>query len=71
MPASDALHIDARGMKCPWPALRAARAMRSASAVTIEADDPVAPDELEALAVQQGWAFTANGGNHFRLERQS
>lgn len=56
-------------MKCPWPALRVARAMRSADAVTIEADDPIAPAELEALARQQGWAFTANGPHLFAFDR--
>ncbi|MGK2912355.1 MAG: sulfurtransferase TusA family protein [Sphingobium sp.] len=47
--------IDARGMRCPWPALRAARAMRSNSAFIVLADDPIAPGELTALAEQQGW----------------
>ncbi|AJR24769.1 MULTISPECIES: sulfurtransferase TusA family protein [Sphingobium] len=69
MPASEAVHIDARGMKCPWPALRVARAMRSADAVTIEADDPIAPVELEALARQQGWTFIAERPHLFALAR--
>ncbi|AEG47757.1 putative redox protein [Sphingobium chlorophenolicum L-1] len=69
MPASEAAHIDARGMKCPWPALRVARAMRSADAVTVEADDPVAPTELEALARQQGWEFAAKGAHLFAISR--
>ncbi|AMK24036.1 MULTISPECIES: sulfurtransferase TusA family protein [unclassified Sphingobium] len=69
MPTSDAAHIDARGMKCPWPALRVARAMRSGDAVTIEADDPIAPTELEALARQQGWTFTAKGPHLFTIGR--
>lgn len=56
-------------MKCPWPALRAARAMRSAGAIIVEADDPVAPGELEALARQQGWAFEAMDGNRFSLRQ--
>jgi tRNA 2-thiouridine synthesizing protein A len=51
--------IDARGMRCPWPALRAARAMRQADAVTVVADDPIAPAELAALAQAQGWSFAA------------
>ncbi|KKW89393.1 sulfurtransferase TusA family protein [Sphingobium chungbukense] len=67
MPASEGVHIDARGMKCPWPALRAARAMRSAKTITIEADDPIAPAELEALARQQGWIFTARGPHLFAI----
>lgn len=63
------LHVNARGMKCPWPALRAARAMREADAVLIEADDPIAPSELEALARQQGWDFAALDACRFSLRR--
>ncbi|MFC3442447.1 sulfurtransferase TusA family protein [Sphingobium rhizovicinum] len=67
---AEPLHVNARGMKCPWPALRAARAMRSADAILIEADDPIAPGELTALAQQQGWAFSALDGQRFTLSRQ-
>ena len=52
---ADVPEIDARGMRCPWPALRAARAMRTHDAVLVLADDPIAPGELAALAEQQGW----------------
>lgn len=55
METNEDILIDARGMRCPWPALRAARAMRGAAAVTVWADDPIAPGELAALAAQQGW----------------
>ncbi|WP_294136871.1 sulfurtransferase TusA family protein [Sphingobium sp.] len=55
---ADPVIVHARGMKCPWPALRAARAMRDADAIRIEADDPIAGRELEALARQHGWSFT-------------
>jgi tRNA 2-thiouridine synthesizing protein A len=55
--------VDARGMRCPWPVLRLARAMRTADSVTILADDPAAPGEITALAQAQGWAlFPRNGG---------
>lgn len=47
--------VDTRGMRCPWPALRLARAMRSAPCVTLIADDPQAEREVTALAAQQGW----------------
>ncbi|MBA15725.1 MAG: redox protein [Sphingomonas sp.] len=52
--------IDARGMRCPWPAIRLARALRDASPgseVEILADDPVAPGELERTALQAGAVF--------------
>lgn len=47
--------VDARGLRCPWPALRLARAMRDRSAAVIVADDPVAPGEIAALADARGW----------------
>jgi tRNA 2-thiouridine synthesizing protein A len=50
--------IDARAMRCPWPALRLARAVRGAqpgAAVRLVADDPKAPDEIAQLARAQGW----------------
>lgn len=45
-------------MRCPWPALRLARAMREAApgaTLRIVADDPAAPAELAALAGERGW----------------
>lgn len=52
---ADSVDIDARGLKCPWPALRLARFMRGAEAAVIVADDPVAPREIAALADENGW----------------
>ena len=71
METSNSSNVDARGMKCPWPALRAARAMRMASQITVEADDPIAARELEALARQQGWRFAILDHNRFLLARLS
>jgi tRNA 2-thiouridine synthesizing protein A len=53
---SDALRIDARGMRCPWPAVRLARALRDGLPCSVEiiADDPQAPAELEAVAQAEG-----------------
>ena len=53
--------IDARGLRCPWPALRLARAARDAgdrARFAIVADDPIAPGELAALAAERGWSIT-------------
>ncbi|MBH1991764.1 MAG: sulfurtransferase TusA family protein [Sphingomonadaceae bacterium] len=66
---ADPVQVNAKGMKCPWPALRAARAMREADAIMIEADDPIAPSELAALAQQQGWDFAAVDSVRFLLRR--
>jgi len=50
--------IDARGMRCPWPAIRLARALRDGAAeVEILADDPAAPHELAAVANAAGAAI--------------
>lgn len=49
------LVVDARGMRCPWPALRLARAMRDATDVLLIADDPQAGREVAALAGEHGW----------------
>ena len=46
--------VDARGMRCPWPALRLARAMRGARDVLLLADDPQAGREAAALAAEHG-----------------
>lgn len=44
--------IDARGMRCPWPAIRLAKALREhpGEAIEILADDPAAERELTQLA---------------------
>jgi len=47
--------IDARGLKCPWPAIRLARALRDGDGpVEIVADDPAAEREIRALALARG-----------------
>jgi tRNA 2-thiouridine synthesizing protein A len=54
--------LDLRGMRCPWPALRVARALRDADEGTVflaVADDPVAPREIGAVATERGWRVTA------------
>ncbi|MGL4313422.1 MAG: sulfurtransferase TusA family protein [Sphingomonas sp.] len=49
------MKIDARGLRCPWPAIRLARALREgATEVEILADDPAAPAELAAVAAHAG-----------------
>ena len=53
------LVVDARGMRCPWPALRLARAMRDTADVLLIADDPQAGREVTALATEHGWLVEA------------
>jgi tRNA 2-thiouridine synthesizing protein A len=54
---TDLVTVDARGMRCPWPALRLARAMRSTSAALLLSDDPRAEIEAAALAGHKGWVL--------------
>ena len=64
--------VDARGMRCPWPAIRAARALREgAGAVEVIADDPAAARELSALARDQNVVFNHIGRDpdRFHLTR--
>lgn len=52
---NEVTRIDARGLRCPWPALRLARALRSGELpVEILADDPAAEREIRALAAARG-----------------
>ncbi|WP_343519925.1 sulfurtransferase TusA family protein [Sphingomonas sp.] len=68
---SDATRIDARGLRCPWPALRLARALRQqGTPLEILADDPAAEREIRALAEAHGIAVTAfaiDGSPTFRI----
>ena len=59
------VRVDARGMRCPWPAIRLGRAMRETGGpVLILADDPIAPGEIAALAGAQGWSVSTAAEPH-------
>jgi tRNA 2-thiouridine synthesizing protein A len=62
------IEIDARGLRCPWPVLRLARAMRSHDRVTIRADDARAADEIAAAAQVNKWTLTPEGDNTWNVE---
>ncbi|KQM22930.1 hypothetical protein ASE73_01470 [Sphingomonas sp. Leaf24] len=64
------IHIDARGMRCPWPAIRLAKALRDgATMVEIEADDPKAAGELASAASAVGARLAIVSEGLFRIER--
>ena len=67
------LVVDARGMRCPWPALRLARAMRESAEVLLIADDPQAQREVAALAGENGWQLAdevaVDGEGRWRVRR--
>lgn len=55
-------------MRCPWPAVRLARAFRDgATEVEIVADDPAAAGELAAIAAATGATTTVNNPPIFRF----
>ncbi len=55
--------VDARGLRCPWPVLRLARALRDGAAVVdLLADDPAAAAEVTAFAAERGLAATPIAG---------
>jgi len=64
------ISIDARGMRCPWPAIRLARALREHPGQRIEifADDPAAERELVQLAATAGATLSVEGSGAFRIE---
>jgi tRNA 2-thiouridine synthesizing protein A len=52
--------LDARGLKCPLPVLKARKrlqGMRAGDVLTVLADDPVAPLDLQHLAQEDGYAL--------------
>ena len=61
--------VDARGMRCPWPVLRLAKAMRSADSASILADDPAAPVEIAALADAHDWTIYPQDGGFLVAKR--
>ncbi len=65
--------IDARGLRCPWPVVRLARALRDgADTVTIVADDPSAATEIAAFASDRALSLTLVEtpiGSGWRLNR--
>ncbi|WP_240500112.1 sulfurtransferase TusA family protein [Sphingomonas montana] len=63
----DAVLVDTRGMRCPWPALRLARAVRGGAVLThyiLLSDDPNAGTEIAALAAANGWRLAREAGRY-------
>jgi tRNA 2-thiouridine synthesizing protein A len=64
--------VDARGLRCPLPLVRARRALAALDAgetLVVLATDPEAPIDLAALAADTGRGFSATQeGGEWRLE---
>lgn len=61
--------VDARGLRCPLPALRLARAVRAQGAgrYVLQADDPAAATDIPALCAERGWRLLAAAGLCFTV----
>ncbi len=66
-PTDAAIPVDARGLKCPLPALRLARAVREGGTARYDllADDPAAEADIPALCRERGWTLLQAGGGRF------
>lgn len=72
MSAGPPLVVDARGLRCPWPVLRLARALRDgAVAVDLLTDDPAAAGEVAAFADERGLVVTPVAGGWRVTPRRS
>lgn len=61
--------IDARGLRCPLPALRLARAVREngTGSYHLLADDPSARRDIPALCAERGWQLVEALPAEFRI----
>lgn len=61
--------VEARGLRCPLPALKLARAVRERGAgdYRLLADDPAAMQDIPALCAERGWQLRAAGDGCFLL----
>lgn len=75
--ATKAAQLELRGLKCPLPALRTARALRGQASGTwleVWADDPLSPLDIAHLCRTEGHALVSQdeaqgGGWCFRIRR--
>jgi tRNA 2-thiouridine synthesizing protein A len=68
--ATDAMiEVDARGLRCPIPALRLARAVRERGPgrYRLQADDPAADSDIPALCAERGWTLLETGPGWFEV----
>ncbi len=61
--------LDARGLRCPIPALRLARIVREGGPgrYTLLADDPAAETDIPALCLERGWTLLSAAAGRFEL----
>ncbi|WP_207456036.1 sulfurtransferase TusA family protein [Azospirillum sp. SYSU D00513] len=71
-------HLDAKGLQCPLPVLRARKALKAAAVgdrLTVEATDPSAPKDFAAFCEASGNALLSSGEEagvyRFVIERRA
>ncbi|GAB5469533.1 MAG: sulfurtransferase TusA family protein [Rhodospirillales bacterium] len=69
-------HLDARGLKCPLPVLKARRALKALAAgerLEVVASDPSAPQDFRSFCETTGHRLVESGETdglfHFLLEK--
>jgi tRNA 2-thiouridine synthesizing protein A len=69
-PVGDRPVVDARGLRCPLPALRLARAVREGGPgrYRLLADDPAASTDIPALCAERGWVLPAAAEGWFEVD---
>lgn len=73
MESQTIISVDARGLRCPLPVLRLAKALREnpgAALFTLIADDPAAAKDVPAFAREHDLALASFGDLSWRLERR-
>ncbi|MFN3371143.1 MAG: sulfurtransferase TusA family protein [Sphingomonadaceae bacterium] len=62
--------VEARGLRCPLPALRLARAVREGGPgrYRLLADDPAATHDIPALAAERGWTLLSADAGAYEVE---
>lgn len=72
----DLQEIDAVGLLCPWPVLKAAKALRNAppgTGIMVRATDPGALKDMPSLCEEKGYrllsAETLDGIHIFHIEK--
>jgi tRNA 2-thiouridine synthesizing protein A len=68
--ATDPAVVDARGLRCPLPALRLAKAVRAggAGAYLLLADDPAAEADIPVLCAERGWTLVCATPGRFQVK---
>jgi tRNA 2-thiouridine synthesizing protein A len=61
--------VDARGLRCPLPALRLAKAVREGGpgAYLLLADDPAADADIPVLCTERGWTLLSAASGRFEV----